>query len=293
MTLPPILFHYFQTPLPYARTLALQEKLHALQLSTRRTSPGSHPDLLLLLQHRPVYTFGRRQSQPSIGTEEDENDREHARLKALGADSVCTARGGLVTYHGPGQLVGYPLFDLSRPSPSHPTPIPIRTYISLLIRTITHHLQHTHSLVTAPCAHTGVFLDEHTKVASVGVQVRHRLTTHGFSLNVTKEPIEWFDRVVACGLEGVRAGCIEEAVQRISAGIEGAQSKPSQLTVPSIIPSLVSTFGNVFNREMRALDMDTEGEVQDAVRELEKDAKMAGDWLRAPLEVGDLRSEPS
>ena len=99
MSLPPVFYHHFRTPLPYAKTLVLQEKLHQIQLAARRTS--SHQDLLLLLQHRPVYTAGRRQTG-------DELAQERTRVVQTGADFVATARGGQLTYHGPGQLVGYP-----------------------------------------------------------------------------------------------------------------------------------------------------------------------------------------
>lgn len=105
-SLPPILYRRFACPLPYAQTLALQHKLHEYQLSRRRASQD-HPDLLLLLEHRPVYTGGRRQK-----TEELEEERK--RLEGLGADWVATDRGGQTTYHGPGQITGYPLLDLGR-----------------------------------------------------------------------------------------------------------------------------------------------------------------------------------
>src|ERR1700691_3343814 len=107
MSLPPILYHHFKLPLPYVPTLALQEKLHELQLAQRRTN--SHKDIILLLQHRPVYTAGRRQSELEVRD-------ERIRLTKIGADFITTTRGGQLTYHGPGQLVGYPLLDLSRPT---------------------------------------------------------------------------------------------------------------------------------------------------------------------------------
>jgi lipoate-protein ligase B len=104
--LPPILYHRFAVPLPYTPTLALQHKLHQYQLSRRRESQN-HPDLLLLLEHRPVYTGGRRQKS-------EELEEERKRLEGLGADWVATDRGGQTTYHGPGQITGYPLLDLGR-----------------------------------------------------------------------------------------------------------------------------------------------------------------------------------
>jgi lipoyl(octanoyl) transferase len=146
-----VLCHYFHTPLPYSRTLLLQEKIHCLQIASRRSS--SHHDILLILQHRPVYTSGRRQTQEELQT-------ERARLRAIGADFVVAARGGKLTYYGPGQLVGYPLLDLARTSP----PMGIRDYICRMQRMIQSYLQHTHGITHVPSDHTGVFLDSATKI---------------------------------------------------------------------------------------------------------------------------------
>ncbi|QRW05798.1 lipoyl(octanoyl) transferase [Ceratobasidium sp. AG-Ba] len=196
MPLPPILTHLFPRPLPYLRTLAVQNKIHALQLEQRRADPGHAPDVLLLLQHRPVYTAGRRQKVEDL-------QLERARLEGIGADWVQTDRGGQTTYHGPGQLTAYPLLDLGRMKLS------IRDYICQLELSLREQLKTFHNLVHHPCEHTGVFLSPDIKIASIGVHVRHRLTTHGIAMNITREPRLWFDEVVACGLDGVRAGSIE------------------------------------------------------------------------------------
>jgi len=244
--LPPIIYHYFPLPLPYTQTLALQEKLHRLQLQQRSTS--SHKDILLFLQHRPVYTAGRRQSESSIHD-------ERVRLTNLGADFVVTSRGGQLTYHGPGQLVGYPLLDLSRTTP----PMGIRDYICRLQNTLQTHLLESHGIEPVPSQHTGVFLDSATKVGSIGVQIRHRLTTHGFALNITREPLGWFDQVVACGLDDVKAGCVETAAGK-------------DLDVADEIPRLVDIFGRLFERGMVKMEPDAEGEAGHAIMALEKEA---------------------
>jgi lipoyl(octanoyl) transferase 2 len=255
----PILWHYFSHPLPYTRTLALQERIHQLQLLQRHTS--THKDILLLLQHLPVYTAGRRQTEDSV-------ERERARLTALGSDFVATSRGGQLTYHGPGQLVGYPLLDLSRPEYAMST----RDYVCGLQKMLEAHLKEVHGLDHAPSEHTGIFLDPVTKVASIGVQVRHYLTSHGFAMNVTREPLKWFNQVVACGLDDVKAGCIEAAA-----------GKP--VKVESEIPRIVEQFGQRFGREMVPIDTEAEGEVGQAISELEDAARRAGNWRRAPAEM--------
>jgi lipoate-protein ligase B len=250
MPLPPILYHYFSRPLPYLRALQLQEAIHALQLQQRSKSAPSHQDLLLLLQHKPVYTAGRRQTESSTAL-------ERARLTALGADFVLAQRGGELTYHGPGQLVGYPLLDLGRPSPALGT----RDYICQLQRILSLHLLEAHGLTPAPPSENmGVFLSAREKVASIGVQVRHRLTAHGFAMNVTREPQAWFDQIVAWGLADVKAVSVEGATGR-------------KVEVGGEVPGIVERFGRVMERQMVPLDLDvgSSGELAKLVYTLEQE----------------------
>ncbi|KAF9458741.1 hypothetical protein BDZ94DRAFT_69914 [Collybia nuda] len=256
MSLPPIIYHYFRLPLPYVRTLALQERLHQLQLLQRKS--GTHKDILLLLQHRPVYTAGRRQKEPTIRD-------ERVRLTGIGADFLMTTRGGELTYHGPGQIIGYPLLDLSRYAPT----MGARDYVCRMQKMLELHLKEAHSIPFIPLGHTGVFLDATTKIGSIGVQVRHRLTSHGFALNITQEPIPWFDQIVACGLEGVSAGSVEGAKQK-------------DVRVEDEIPGLVSRFGRVYGREMIKMKTEDEGEIGEAIATLEAEAEEAGNWLTNP-----------
>ncbi|TFY75739.1 hypothetical protein EWM64_g8273 [Hericium alpestre] len=253
MTLPPVLYHYFKVPLPYARTLALQESLHALQLEQRKTS-GTHKDILLLLQHRPVYTGGRRQTEAELALERE-------RLMNLGADFMRTQRGGQLTYHGPGQLTGYPLLDLGRTRP----PLSIREYICRMQKMVELQLREVHGLEHVPSEHTGVFLDSRTKVGSIGVQVRHRLTTHGFAYNVTCEPVRWLDEIVACGLSDMRAG-----------SVEGAAGK--RVSVEDEIPGLVERFGRSYERDMVEMDVNREGRAGELIAALEEEAR----WMEPP-----------
>lgn len=258
MTLPPILYHYFTVPLPYAPTLALQNLIHGIQLAQRRTASNAHQDYLLLLQHRPVYTAGRRQNEDSVRD-------ERTRLTRMGAEFEATERGGQLTYHGLGQLVGYPLLDLGRTSLA----MPVRDYVCRLQRTLQAHLQGAHGIASAPSDNTGVFLDDgdgrgaKSKIASIGVQVRHRLTTHGFALNVTPSPLPWFDNVVACGLADVKATAIAGR----------SQSCPGDaVSVEGEIAGMVDTFGRIFSRDMERLEL-KQGEVADAILELEDIAR--------------------
>lgn len=164
---------------PYEQAVALQERIRAARQA------GEVPDVLLALEHPPVYTVGRR-----TGAEDMPFDSEwYARR---GIDVVPTRRGGKLTYHGPGQLVGYPI---------------------MAIDDILGHLRHMEQAIVAALARagieagvrgrlTGVWVQDR-KIASIGVHVARGVSMHGFAVNVENdlEPFTW---VVPCGLSEVR-----------------------------------------------------------------------------------------
>jgi lipoyl(octanoyl) transferase len=268
----PILTHTFRRPLPYLPTLLAQNKIHAFQLENRRVDPDGTPDVMLLLEHRPVYTAGRRQKLDDLEVERD-------RLQGIGADWVQTDRGGQTTYHGPGQLTVYPLLDIGRNKvgllivstmrfDQMRVQVPIRDYICNLELSLREHLKIHYKLTHYPSEHTGVFLSPDEKIASIGVHVRHRLTTHGIAMNITKEPTAWFDQVVACGLDGVRA-----------ASIEGASGK--HVSVPQEAQKFAEIFSKKMGRDLRPLD-ESHPTVWDIVQDLEQKALAAGPWHNKP-----------
>ncbi|KAH7330640.1 lipoyltransferase [Rhizoctonia solani] len=259
MPLPPILIHTFRRPLPYLSTLTSQNKIHALQLEQRRSDPDGTPDVMFLLEHRPVFTAGRRQKLEDLELERD-------RLRGIGADWVQTDRGGQTTYHGPGQLTVYPLLDLGR------NKMPIRDYICNLELSLREHLKSHYGLTHYPSEHTGVFLSPDEKIASIGVHVRHRLTTHGIAMNITKEPTAWFDQVVACGLDGVKA-----------ASIEGATGKP--VTVAQEAQRFAEILAGKMGRELAPLN-EAHPAIWETVQGLEREAVAAGSWNEKPTTVG-------
>jgi len=143
------------------------------------------PDVLLLLEHPPVYTRGRRTSDSQLLRGEEF-------YAAAGIDVLETDRGGLVTYHGPGQLVGYPIIRIGD----------VIGYLRTLELAIIAALARAGVVARGGEARpTGVWVGER-KIASIGVHVSRRVTTHGFAVNVDNdlEPFEW---IVPCGLEGV------------------------------------------------------------------------------------------
>ncbi len=167
----------------YTTALELQRRLCQERRDGSRTD-----DLLLLLQHPPVVTLGR-------GTRSTSLPLSPELLRGLGFEVVEVERGGDVTLHGPGQLVGYPIFDLTH----HRQDLHwyLRTLEAMLIDT----------LAAGGIAGrrreglTGVWVEER-KIASIGIHVKQWVTFHGFALNITTN-LALFDRIVPCGIAGV------------------------------------------------------------------------------------------
>ena len=155
---------------------------------------GGAPEAMAILEHRPVYTFGPRSRPEHLLVEPDT-------LRRRGAQVLETDRGGDVTFHGPGQLVGYPIINLRRHALS---PVEyVRTLEESLIRTL---LRFEIDATRCP-GRPGVWVDGE-KIGFIGVRVRGGVTAHGFALNVDVD-LSWFESIVPCGLDGVRVTNME------------------------------------------------------------------------------------
>ena len=173
---------------PYGEALTLQQ-----QLSERRQA-DQVPDTLLLLEHLPVYTRGRRSTPGELAMGEDW-------YRMQGIDIVDVDRGGLLTYHGPGQLVGYPIMRVAD----------LMGYVRTMEQAIVTAL--VDEGVPAPRGRSGDGRDfigvwtAERKIASIGVHRSREVTTHGFAVNVDNDlqPFEW---VVPCGLPDVRMSSV-------------------------------------------------------------------------------------
>ena len=179
---------------PYAEALTLQEQL----VKQRRT--GAIPDQLLLLQHPHVITLGTASSTDHILV----SDEDRA---LLGIELFETGRGGDVTYHGPGQLVGYPIFDLK----------PDRCDLHQYVRDIEEALIRALDTFDLHCGRkeglTGVWLGEE-KIAAIGVRVSSGwITSHGFALNVNTD-LHFFDSIIPCGIRDHGVTSMHIALQR-------------------------------------------------------------------------------
>jgi lipoate-protein ligase B len=166
--------------LPYAEALDLQRTLHS------RRAAGELPDLALVLEHPPVYTRGKRTEPGDLPMGEDW-------YRAQGIEVEDTDRGGRVTYHGPGQLVAYPIVGVER----------VADYVQALETAMVAAL--ADEGVTAEARSvpfTGVWVGD-AKIGSIGVRVRDGVSLHGLAVNVDNDlqPFEW---IVPCGIDHVR-----------------------------------------------------------------------------------------
>lgn len=163
----------------YGAAWDLQRKLFALRAS------GGVSDLLLLTEHNHVYTMGK-------GTDESHLLADEAELRSGGAEIYRIDRGGDITYHGPGQLVGYPIIDLT----GHYQDIHryLREIEEVLIRT----LKDFGIKGAREDNYTGVWVGSE-KIAAIGVKVSRWITMHGFALNVATN-LSYYDRIIPCGI---------------------------------------------------------------------------------------------
>ncbi len=168
--------------IPYRDAVVMQERVRA------RRQANEMPDTLLLLEHPPVYTRGRRSADGELTLGEDF-------YRTQGIDVVDTDRGGRITYHGPGQLVGYPIMAIDAVD-RH-----LRTIEIALVTALEKEGIEARSRCDEGPDYTGVWVEDR-KIASIGVHVSRGVSTHGFAVNVENdlEPFTW---VVACGLPDV------------------------------------------------------------------------------------------
>lgn len=179
--------------LPYRECFELQRRLVA------RRKARSISDALLLVEHPPVITLGRSAKREHLLTSGEF-------LALQGIDLVETDRGGDITYHGPGQLVGYPILDLSR----------IRKDVVWYVRTLEEVLIRTAEDFGIPAGriagHTGVWV-EGSKLASIGVHISRWITSHGFALNLETD-LNAFRHIVPCGIAGCSMTSFRERLGR-------------------------------------------------------------------------------
>jgi lipoyl(octanoyl) transferase len=206
----------------YGRALVFQREVAA------RVAHGSR-ETLLLLEHEPVFTLGRNASEADVLFTAEKR-------RELGIELFEADRGGKATYHGPGQLVGYPILNLD------PDRRDVRRYVhdieEVLLRTL---------------ADFGVSADRspfkerlssvwigNDKIAAIGVHLSRWITTHGFALNVTEEPLPYFRGIVPCGITDGGVTSVERVLRR-------------PVEVREVVPRFLAHFGEVFGRDVEVV----------------------------------------
>ena len=207
----------------YRAALDLQERVRAARQADLL------PDGLLTLEHPPVYTRGRRSDAAELPMGE-------AWYLAQGIDIADTVRGGRVTYHGPGQLVGYPIMRIED----------VIGYLRTMERALVASLKDAGITARARPEDgpdfTGVWAGER-KIASIGVHVARGVTTHGFAINVQNDlqPFSW---IVPCGLDGVQMTSV----------IKETRAGGATLPLEDVRASVERGFAEAFDRVPRAID---------------------------------------
>jgi len=206
----------------FAQALAVQEKIVA-----QKRDDSALQDELLLLEHEPVYTIGRTPDRSSLLC-----------AAHLPHPLFSINRGGQATYHGPGQLMGYPIIDL------RPCGQDLHKYLRWLEQLLIDLLAQFDIAAHRRESLTGVWV-ENRKIASIGVGVRHWITMHGFALNVCGD-LSPFDHIVPCGINNVAITSMEKETKRAFTVAEVARAV-EKLALDSIVSLRVAPETQVMN----------------------------------------------
>jgi len=208
--------------LDYSNGLLLQKELHGAVVSKLNDNVTGY---LLLCQHNPVITVGKFGRQDNILLSQE--DMEKYRIKIYRTD-----RGGDTTFHGPGQLVVYPIINL------RDFKLGVKSYVRLLEETVIVVLKHFGIGGERIEKYPGVWLGK-KKIASIGIHVKNHVTAHGFALNISTD-ISYFSFIVPCGIRNIEVTSIERALGR-------------EVPIHKAVSILVEEFARIFNAKMISL----------------------------------------
>jgi lipoyl(octanoyl) transferase len=234
--------HVWLGRVPYRDTWALQRRLAALR------SRGEIGDVVVLVEHPAVYTMGRNGSLDHVPLGVDH-------LRERGADYVEVDRGGSVTFHGPGQLVAYPILLLAQAFPFAGRPglgdviAHLRALEEAMITTVAAYCVRARRRPP----YTGIWVGGQ-KLAAIGVKLASGVTTHGAALNVSTD-LDWFAQVIPCGIEGAGVAslqslgvdplpAVDEVGERLAAdlaAVMGCELRPACARVQAEVGGTIST----------------------------------------------------
>ncbi len=203
---------------PYTEALDLQMSL------LKQRQQGSIPDTLLLLQHPPTITIGRSGKAHNLLASKEYLDQKGIHFERIG-------RGGDITFHGPGQLVGYPIMDLKLMRRD------VRKYVTNLENTIVRTLSDFDIQARRLDGVVGVWV-KRRKIASIGVGIKRWVTYHGFALNVNTD-LSFFDMIIPCGLDQVQMTSIKDWVKT-----------DHDINMSDVENSVIKSFSDVFGKKL-------------------------------------------
>ena len=191
----------------YKDTLKIQERLR------KQVLINSNKESLILVEHDHVYTLGKNANSGNILNEV--------------CQVIKTERGGDVTYHGPGQLVAYPIIDLKKRQ------IGVKTYVNKIERLISKTLEEYGLSTHVPKQETGVWVNDR-KIASIGIHISKGVTIHGLAINVNTN-LSYFDNIISCGIDGVKMTSLYKELGK-------------KIPMNDIKKQLVNNFKQIFNK---------------------------------------------
>ncbi|CAG9110571.1 unnamed protein product [Plutella xylostella] len=218
----------------YDTALKIQVALARKHLDAMAKSLDADYDTLLLVEHKPVYTVGIRNDMPY---------NEISRLKSTGAEFRQTNRGGLITFHGPGQLVAYPIINLKHFKTS------VKWYVNSLEETVIKMCDEM-GIKGSRSPHTGVWVEDN-KIAAIGIHASRYVTTHGIALNCDND-LSWFDHIDPCGIP-------DKGVTSLS------QETGKNCTTEKMAPIFLRNFEKVFQCQTEDLDAKVQEEILNGV----------------------------
>lgn len=198
--------------LNYGESLKLQKSISDRLIK----GDENFKNVLILTEHNPVYTIGIRTKNYSSDDEE--------KLTKLGAEFYKTNRGGLITFHGPGQLVAYPIINLKNFEPS------VRWYVCHIEKTIID-LCKKHGITARTTEDTGVWVDNR-KICAIGIHASRYITSHGLALNCNVD-LSWFKHIVPCGLEGKEVTSLSKELAK-------------NISIDDTTPEFLASFQDIF-----------------------------------------------
>ncbi|XP_046742699.1 putative lipoyltransferase 2, mitochondrial [Diprion similis] len=202
--------------LDYGAALSLQKILADLHHGNKELVTETQ-NTLVLLEHNPVYTIGIRRKDYSV--------EEERKLTKLGAQFFKTNRGGLITFHGPGQLIAYPILNLKQFAQAS-----IRWYVNEIENMIIR-LCAEFGIKGETSPDTGVWVNNN-KICAIGIHGSRYITTHGLALNCNTD-LKWFEHIVPCGIKGKGVTSISKELKQ-------------DITVDDVIPVLCNAFKDQF-----------------------------------------------